>query len=80
MSENTSKRSMQPGDLVQLKSGGPAMTLVSAEQPNAMCMWFDAQEKRDLQLFPLHVLRPYKAPSDGTWSLAAIERRGADKI
>ena len=76
MSETT----LKPGDLVQLRSGGPAMTLVSSDATDGICMWFDAQEKRDSQAFPMHVLRPYRAPSDGSWTLASLERRGADKV
>jgi uncharacterized protein YodC (DUF2158 family) len=71
---------LKPGDLVQLRSGGPAMTLVSSDDAHGVCMWFDSQEKRDSQAFPLHVLRAYRPPSDGSWSLASIERRGADKV
>lgn len=71
---------MKPGDLVQLRSGGPAMTLVSIDPMTGICMWFDAQDRRDAQPFPVHVLMPYKASNDSTWSLASIERRGADKV
>ena len=70
----------KPGDLVQLRSGGPAMTLVSGDATTGVCMWFDSQQRRDSQPFPMHVLRAYRPPDDATWTLASLERRGADKI
>lgn len=75
-----SDTALKPGDLVQLRSGGPAMTLVSADESEVLCMWFDPQEKCDSKAFPMHVLRAYRAPSDGSWTLASLERRGADKV
>jgi hypothetical protein len=56
------------------------MTLVSADESEVLCMWFDPQEKCDSKAFPMHVLRAYRAPSDGSWTLASLERRGADKV
>lgn len=56
------------------------MTLVSIEASNAVCLWFDAQEKRDSQPFPMHVLRAFRPQSDGSWTLSSIERRAADKV
>jgi uncharacterized protein YodC (DUF2158 family) len=33
---------IQPGDLVQLKSGGPVMTVSRVEERGAVCQWFEA--------------------------------------
>ncbi|RKJ98878.1 DUF2158 domain-containing protein [Alicycliphilus denitrificans] len=56
--------SFQPGDVVQLKSGGPEMTIAdigdysgydSGEQ-SANCIWFD-NKKQNSHVFPLHTLK-----------------------
>ena len=51
------------GDVVQLKSGGPAMT-VSKEQGNGelFCQWFDATEKYQSQSFESDSLKAYEPP------------------
>jgi len=38
----------QPGDVVQLKSGGPKMTVESLDQPKgeAYCSWFEGGKKQ----------------------------------
>jgi uncharacterized protein YodC (DUF2158 family) len=33
------------GDVVQLKSGGPAMTIQSITEGMAFCIWFDGKKK-----------------------------------
>ena len=75
-----SDMTFKPGDLVQLRSGGPSMTLASGDGTTCVCMWFDAQQRLDSQPFPAHVLQAYRPPDDSTWTLASLERRGADKI
>ena len=37
-----------PGELVQLKSGGPLMTVVKVEDKRITCMWY-AQEQGDFR-------------------------------
>lgn len=50
--------SMEEGDLVQLKSGGPEMSLVELlADDQAICMWFDSKGKLQERSFPLTVLR-----------------------
>lgn len=48
------------GDVVQLKSGGPEMTVDEIEPyngiPKARCSWFDGP-KKDVGVFPLTSLR-----------------------
>lgn len=62
--ENTS---LQPGDVVMLKSGGPHMTVdmiakfvifdsVTEKHPKAKCSWFDGI-KRCTEKFELHSLK-----------------------
>lgn len=43
------------GDVVRLKSGGPAMTVAELRDHNAACDWFHEGE-RDTGLFPLATL------------------------
>ena len=49
------------GDVVQLKSGGPKMTITStkANQAGALCTWFDGAEVKTSR-FPLEVLEQVK--------------------
>jgi uncharacterized protein YodC (DUF2158 family) len=51
----------QPGDQVQLKSGGPIMTVVEyAEYMDGfgyMCQWFDAKNELKSSVFKEAVLR-----------------------
>lgn len=49
-----------PGDVVQLKSGGPLMTISSIEPFNgvqsATCRWFHKDNKQDKGVFALTML------------------------
>ena len=55
------------GELVQLKSGGPRMTVddigdyspmgIGGEPHKAKCSWFDAKSKRVSDIFALHTLK-----------------------
>ena len=33
---------LEPGDIVQLKSGGPLMTVVAVEKSDVRCIWHSA--------------------------------------
>jgi len=37
-----SKMALEPGDIVQLKSGGPLMTVVAMEKSDVRCIWHSA--------------------------------------
>jgi len=43
---------IQAGDVVQLKSGGPYMTVAWIEEGEACCEWFDGK-KNAMAKFPL---------------------------
>ncbi len=34
----------QNGDIVELKSGGPKMTIAAVKQERAICVWFNQRE------------------------------------
>jgi uncharacterized protein YodC (DUF2158 family) len=50
----------QPGEVVQLKSGGPKMTIQKKESDGWQCIWFDKEGKQQYQTFPEEVLGPPK--------------------
>ena len=55
MNENAS---FTAGDVVQLKSGGPPMTVCgkSATTGDVLCIWFEKTKKHD-ETFPTEVLK-----------------------
>ena len=55
---------LEEGDLVQLKSGGPVMSLQMLTPERAMCMWFDEEGKLHERSFPLNVLHKVDSKSD----------------
>lgn len=48
---------LMEGDLVQLKSGGPAMSNQAAEGARVTCMWFDRGGTLQERIFPLGALK-----------------------
>jgi uncharacterized protein YodC (DUF2158 family) len=57
-----SEQAFKEGDVVQLRSGGPRMTIkgigkygMVAKEDNALCEWFDGA-KRNEHVFELHSL------------------------
>jgi uncharacterized protein YodC (DUF2158 family) len=53
------------GDLVQLKSGGPVMTVAFIDSNGAKCVWFDDHNQEKEKVFPLETLKPYENPLYG---------------
>ena len=53
--------SFKPGDVVQLNSGGPKMTLESVQNDGTLrCVWFQEDGKRDSGVFAQVALRAAK--------------------
>jgi len=51
----------QPGDVVQLRSGGPAMTVQEIRADgDVLCVWFDGKQK-NRALFQHILLAPYSS-------------------
>jgi len=55
------------GDVVQLKSGGPAMTVADTQSytPQILCEWFEGA-KPQTRAFHAAVLKRYQDPSVGS--------------
>ncbi|WP_093983993.1 YodC family protein [Shewanella algae] len=47
---------MKDGDVVQLKSGGPLMTIINVIEGKALCTWFDDKKELKTANFPIVVL------------------------
>jgi uncharacterized protein YodC (DUF2158 family) len=55
----------KPGDVVRLKSGGPAMTVMHEDTlGNAACQWFEKNQLKSGS-FPEAVLEAAKPPRSG---------------
>jgi uncharacterized protein YodC (DUF2158 family) len=53
--------SFKPGDVVQLNSGGPRMTVVAVQSDGTLrCIWFHEDGKADGGVFPQIALRAAK--------------------
>jgi uncharacterized protein YodC (DUF2158 family) len=68
----------QVGNTVELKSGGPVMTIVDIEriEMSALCTWFNQRGVEDHQKFPLAALKPYEEEvSNGTIRLGRMTGR-----
>jgi uncharacterized protein YodC (DUF2158 family) len=48
--------SIQAGDRVQLKSGGPVMTVSDVENQGVWCQWFDNHQTLQSGSFNIHML------------------------
>ena len=61
------------GDVVQLKSGGPKMTIREIENwdggPRAWCKWFHGNDSKE-DVFPLVALKFPEAPNPSSFSPA----------
>ena len=51
--------SFKPGDVVQLKSGGPIMTVKSVSGDDAACIWFE-KTKEHRSVFPTALLSAFR--------------------
>jgi len=67
MDNNKSNQELKTGDTVQLKSGGPPMTIIKVEDEEAYCKWFKGEyhDKVDSGHFPFNslqlvVVKPHK--------------------
>jgi uncharacterized protein YodC (DUF2158 family) len=49
---------VKPGDVVQLKSGGPLMTVLAVEKAGVVCTWFDKNNHKTAT-FPESTLEIY---------------------
>lgn len=47
----------KPGDIVELKSGGPDMTISSIENGSVFCQWFDSKSEPQGRSYTLAVLK-----------------------
>ena len=57
------------GDVVQLNSGGPPMTIVDFEgdeESEAVCTFFDEKSNVIRDVFPFAALKKYERPGIGT--------------
>jgi uncharacterized protein YodC (DUF2158 family) len=55
-------RDFKPGDVVQLKSGGPAMTVGGrVAEDSIRCHWFDGATAKT-EIFPAATIRLYEGP------------------
>jgi uncharacterized protein YodC (DUF2158 family) len=51
--------SFRPGDLVRLRSGGPAMTVDSIKGNQADCFWTGTDGEPNAESFPIEVLQKF---------------------
>ena len=48
---------IKPGDTVQVKSGGPHMTVDSIDDGEAICVWFDKTTRKSGRFSPLTIIK-----------------------
>jgi len=53
-------QALKIGDVVQLNSGGPKMTVAGLQSDTVRCVWFSPDGKPENGVFPLDALRPSK--------------------
>ena len=49
---------LRVGDIVILKSGGPAMTIEAVDETGLTCYWFDGAERRTAFFPPETIYKP----------------------
>lgn len=52
------------GEVVQLKEGGPLMTVAQTRARVATCQWFGEGGKRESHAFPFEVLKKYEVSEE----------------
>jgi uncharacterized protein YodC (DUF2158 family) len=57
--QNQTATSFQRGDLVRLRSGGPAMTIDTIKGDQADCFWTGVDGEPNAESFPLDVLQKF---------------------
>jgi uncharacterized protein YodC (DUF2158 family) len=60
---------MKPGDVVQLKSGAPLMTVIAINQAGVVCTWFDKNNHKTAT-FPETTLELYDENNAGGFGMA----------
>ena len=65
------------GDRVQLKSGGPAMTVTKCTPDGCICEWFDEKEQPMKRRHVAAALREFKpgSPTSRAGGLPSLKRR-----
>ena len=48
---------IEPGDMVQLRSGGPPMVILKLEERTAGCCFFDNDSRLHKEAFPVEALK-----------------------
>jgi uncharacterized protein YodC (DUF2158 family) len=57
--KNLTAPSFQQGELVRLRSGGPAMTVSSINGDQVDCYWTDPSGQTNVDKFPIYVLQKF---------------------
>jgi uncharacterized protein YodC (DUF2158 family) len=57
--QNQPAASLQHGDLVRLRSGGPLMTVDSIKDDQVACYWTGSDGQANADKFPLDVLQKF---------------------
>jgi uncharacterized protein YodC (DUF2158 family) len=60
--------SFKVGDTVQLKSGGPIMTVSFLEEQDSRCFWFSKDDHRMEGIFPVETLKTASEPETGVYA------------
>ncbi len=65
MSQIADQSLIEVGTVVQIRSGGPVMTVIAIEAPaTAVCKWYDLIW--NTERFPVAALRAVPEPAEGT--------------
>lgn len=62
-----SEEAFKPGDMVQLRSGGPVMTVQGLRTGDVICVWFD-KTKQTQGVFNPAMLARYQRPRPMTFT------------